>query len=94
MSPTRVVIEEVSILTCRAPHPDAARRPRFAKRLHGVQIGPPLPFRCEPTGRTWRATDAIEPREGYIPAQCKCGTVTEYAVIAPADLTTAGLAGI
>lgn len=66
--------------------------------MHLAQIGPPQPFLCVPTGRTWPARDPRGPADPVrrpdeaageimvtIPALCRCGIITEYRVITPEE---------
>jgi hypothetical protein len=75
-----------TVLKCRGAHPYAGRLPdRFYGRMHDVQIGFPVPFLCEPTGRVWRRDDPpmINTTNGklLIHAECNCGAVTEFEVV-------------
>jgi hypothetical protein len=79
------VFVEWTVLKCRGPHPYASKLPgKFGDRMHDVQVGFPVPFRCRPTGRVWRREDPaiISTTKGrlLIHAQCACGAVTEYEV--------------
>lgn len=74
-----------TVLKCRGAHPYAHKLPdRFGGRMHDAQVGFPVPFLCEPTGRVWRREDppAITTTNGkiLIYAQCNCGAVTEFEV--------------
>lgn len=89
MSGAVLVLLEWTVLRCMGPHPYAIRLPsRFGGRLHLAQVGFPVPFRCQPTGKVWvgdaPASPALNGRP-LIYARCSCGAITEYEVVRHAE---------